>query len=159
MCQRRSLSREKRVLWHISSVLVNSVVYRKKLVPALHPPRHKALFLHSIPSALRPHIHTLVLPSLNILQGPLEVLPWTVQPADVLCSIKIALNKLNQAVNVFGRHGIVLLVKIVDVAVENFDEELDAHGCVHAGVCDAESALEALEHAFAVAVELGYFLV
>ena len=48
----------------------------------------------------------------------------------------------------------VLLVEVVDVAVEDLDEELNADGGVHAGVCYAEGALEALEDALAVSVEL-----
>jgi hypothetical protein len=47
-----------------------------------------------------------------------------------------------------------LLIKVVDVAVENLDEQLDADGGVHACVGDAERALETFEDAFAVAVEL-----
>ena len=51
-------------------------------------------------------------------------------------------------------HGIVLLVEVVDVAIQDFDEKLDRDGGVHACVCDTESALEAFENALAVAVGL-----
>lgn len=64
------------------------------------------------------------------------------------------MDELDQAVEVFCRHGFVLLVKVVDVAVEDLDEEFDGDGGVHAGVCNAEGALEAFEDALAVAVEL-----
>ena len=51
-------------------------------------------------------------------------------------------------------HGFILLIEVIDIAVQNFDEELHGHRSVHAGVCDAKSALEAFENAFAVSVEL-----
>ena len=46
------------------------------------------------------------------------------------------------------------MIKVVDVAIEDLDEQLDADGGVHACVGDAERALETFENAFAVAVEL-----
>jgi hypothetical protein len=48
----------------------------------------------------------------------------------------------------------VLLVEIVNVAIEDLDEKLDGHGGVHAGICYSESTLEAFEDAFTVAIEL-----
>lgn len=51
-------------------------------------------------------------------------------------------------------HGVVLLVKVVDVAVQDLDEELDADGAVHARVGHPQRPLQALEHALAVAVQL-----
>jgi hypothetical protein len=65
------------------------------------------------------------------------------------------MDQLDQAIQVFCRDSLVLLVEVVDVAVEDLNEEFDRHGGVHAGVSDAEGALETLEDAFAVAVELG----
>lgn len=64
------------------------------------------------------------------------------------------MDEFDKAVEVFDRDGFVLLVEVVDVAVEDLDEEFYRHGGVHAGVCDAEGPLEALEDALAVAVEL-----
>ena len=82
------------------------------------------------------------------------MLPRALQPTHILRRVKITLDQLDQAVDVFGRDGLVLLVEVVDVAVEDLDEELDAHGGVHAGVGDAEGALQAFEDALAVAVGL-----
>lgn len=48
----------------------------------------------------------------------------------------------------------ILLVKVVDVSIENLDKQLDRRGRLHARVCHAESALEALEDALTVPVEL-----
>jgi hypothetical protein len=48
----------------------------------------------------------------------------------------------------------VLLVKVVDVAVEDLDEELDRGRRLHAGVGYAQSSLQTLEDTLAVAVEL-----
>ena len=79
-----------------------------------------------------------------------------VQTRDTLASAggEIAMDELDEAVEVFGRDCIVLLVEVVDVAVQDLDEELDGHGRVHAGVGDAEGTLQAFEDAFAVAVGL-----
>jgi hypothetical protein len=51
-------------------------------------------------------------------------------------------------------YGIVLLVEIVDITVQNLDEELDRDCCIHARIGDAESTLQALKHTLAIAVEL-----
>lgn len=51
-------------------------------------------------------------------------------------------------------YSFVLLVKVVDVAVQDLDKELNGGGRLHARVGDTESALETLENAFSVAVEL-----
>lgn len=67
---------------------------------------------------------------------------------------EIRMDQLDQAVQVFRRDGLVLLIEVVDVAVEDLHEELDRHSGIHAGVGDAEGALETFEDTFAVAVEL-----
>lgn len=51
-------------------------------------------------------------------------------------------------------YGFVLLVKVVDVAVQDLDKELDRNSGIHARVRDTESALEALEDSLAIAVQL-----
>lgn len=53
-----------------------------------------------------------------------------------------------------GTYGIVLLIEVVDIAVQNLNEELDRYCCVHARIGDAESTLQALEHTLTIAVEL-----
>ena len=47
-----------------------------------------------------------------------------------------------------------MLIEVVDVAVEDFDEEFHRYSGVHAGVGDAEGTLKTFEDALAVAVEL-----
>lgn len=106
--------------------------------------------------AFGPHINTLIFPCLDVLQGPLEVLSGALKSADIFCCVEVALDQLNQAVDVFGCDSVVLLVKVVDVAVEDFDEEFDAHSSVHASISNAESTLQALEDTLAVAVGLSY---
>jgi hypothetical protein len=51
-------------------------------------------------------------------------------------------------------YGFISLVKMVDVAVENLDKQLNRYGGVHARVGHAERALQAFEHTLAVTVEL-----
>ena len=128
------------------SAVVNNFVYREKRSTCLTPCSYQL--------ALRSHLNTLILSRFNVLQRPLEVLPRAIQPTHVLRRIKIALNQFDQAIDVFSRDSVVFLVEVVDVAVEDLDEELDAHGRVHASIGDAEGALETFEHALAVAVGL-----
>lgn len=64
------------------------------------------------------------------------------------------MDKLDEAVEVFRRDIFVLLIEVVHVAVENFDEQLHGYGSVHASVCDAESALETFENTLAVTIYL-----
>ena len=49
---------------------------------------------------------------------------------------------------------LVLLIKVVQVSVEDLDEELNRDCRVHACVCDSERTLQTFEDAFTVAVEL-----
>lgn len=72
-----------------------------------------------------------------------------------LRGLQVGVDELNEAIEVLDGDGLVLLVEIVDVAVEDLDEELNGDGGVHAGVGDAEGTLEAFEDSFAIAVELG----
>lgn len=92
----------------------------------------------------------------NILQRALEVALWAIEIS--ICLIFIALqvrvDEFDKTVQVLGSDGLVLLVEIVDIAVEDFHKEFDGDGGVHAGVGHTEGALEALENSFAVAVEL-----
>lgn len=65
------------------------------------------------------------------------------------------MNELDQAVEVLGGNGLVLLVEIVDVSVEDFHKEFNGDRSVHAGVGHAKSALKTFENSFAIAVKLG----
>lgn len=51
-------------------------------------------------------------------------------------------------------HCLVLLIKVVNISVQDLDEEFHRHCCVHAGICNAECSLETFENALSVAVEL-----
>ena len=82
------------------------------------------------------------------------MLSRALESTDVLRRVEIALDQLDQAVDVFGGDCVVLLVEVVDVAVENFDEQLDAHSSVHTSVSNAQGTLQALKYALAVAVRL-----
>ena len=76
------------------------------------------------------------------------------ESAGILCRVEIRVDELDQAVQVLCRHGVVLLVEVVDVAIQNLDEEFNGDGGVHAGVCDAQGTLETFEDALAVTVGL-----
>jgi hypothetical protein len=68
--------------------------------------------------------------------------------------LQVGVDEFDETVQVLGSYGLVLLVEIVDIAVEDFHKELDGDSSVHAGVGHTEGALEALEDSFAVTVEL-----
>lgn len=51
-------------------------------------------------------------------------------------------------------YSIVLLIKVVHVAVQDFDEQLHRNGGIHAGISDTERALQTLEYSFSIAIEL-----
>jgi hypothetical protein len=63
-------------------------------------------------------------------------------------------DEFDKAIQVLRRDGLVLLIEIVHITIEYFDEELDGNGGVHAGVRYTKRTLEAFEDAFAVSVEL-----
>lgn len=125
---------------------------RAKTMPEVIQPQILTADLRALP--LRPCLHALILPTRNILQSPLEVLSRALQARRVVGGIEVGVDELDQPVDVLGGHGVVFLVEVVDVAVQDLDEELDGDGRVHAGICDAERALEAFEDALAVAVWL-----
>ena len=64
------------------------------------------------------------------------------------------MDELDEAVDVLDCDGLVLLLVVVHVAVEDFDEEFHGYGGIHACVCDAESALQAFEDTLSVTVNL-----
>ena len=104
----------------------------------------------------------------------MEVLPAALDGGRVLLvAVEVGVDELDEAVEVLGRHleeGIVrwerlcvggclayrfvLLVKVVDVAVEDLDEELDGGCRLHTGVGHTQSSLQTLKDTLAVAVQL-----
>lgn len=67
---------------------------------------------------------------------PLQIRVWF-----VFVRLQIRVDEFDEAVQVLDRDRFVLLVKIVDVAVQDLDEQLHGHCCVHAGICNTEGAL------------------
>lgn len=55
-------------------------------------------------------------------------------------------------------YGFVLLIEIIYISVQDFDEEFYRDGGVHACVCYSEGSLEAFEDSFSVTVELCFIL-
>ena len=80
--------------------------------------------------------------------------------------------KLNEAIQIFGRHlchcqyvlilscswsqtyRLILLIKIIYISVQNLHEQLYRHRGIHTGIRHTERALQTLEHALAVSIEL-----
>lgn len=98
----------------------------------------------------------LVIPRPDVLEGALEVALRPVKAGVrlVLAGLQVGVDELDETVEVLGGDGLVLLVKVVDVTVEDLDKELDGNSSVHAGICDSQSALETLEDSFPITVEL-----
>ena len=105
---------------------------------------------------LRPNLHTLILPTRNIVQSSLEVFSRILQTSSIICSIQIRVYEFDKSIEVFRRHGVVFLIEVVDISIEDLDEEFNGYCSVHAGICDSEGSLETFEDAFAVAVGLVY---
>ena len=51
-------------------------------------------------------------------------------------------------------HSLILLVKVVQVAVQNFDKQFHRHGGIHARICHTQGSLQALQDALAIAIKL-----
>lgn len=64
------------------------------------------------------------------------------------------MDQFDETIEILDRDGLVALVEIVHVSVEDLDEEFNGYGSVHASVGDTESALETFKNALAIAVEL-----
>jgi hypothetical protein len=72
----------------------------------------------------------------------------------ILVGLKVGVNELDQPIEILGGDGLVLLIEVIDVTIQNLDKELHGNGRVHAGISDTEGTLEAFENPFSIAVEL-----
>lgn len=82
------------------------------------------------------------------------MLPRILQRLLVVCRVKIAMYEFDKSVEVLRRHRVILLIEVVDVAIQNFDEELHGYSGIHTSISNAQGTLEAFKNAFAIAVEL-----
>jgi hypothetical protein len=105
-----------------------------------------------------------------VVQRALEMLPRIFETRRILIGLQIRVDEFDEAIEVFGcdlhivsierirlghwTHSIVLLVKVVNVSVEDLDKQLDRHCCIHACISNTERTLQTFKHAFAIAVEL-----
>lgn len=98
----------------------------------------------------------LVIARPDVLEGALEVAlrPVKAGVRFVFAGLQVGVDELDETVEVLGGDGLVLLVKVVDVSVEDLDKEFDGNSSVHAGICDSQSALETLEDSFPITIEL-----
>jgi len=92
-----------------------------------------------------------LLPVLDVLEGvgKVELDDLAVVVLGVQVS-EVGGDQVNEPADVLDSDCLVLLLKIVDVAVEDLDKELDVEARLHARVGDLEGLLEALEHPPAV---------
>lgn len=67
-------------------------------------------------------------------------------------ALKIGMNKFNEAVQVFRRHGFVLLVEIVDVSVQDLDKKFNRNRSIHTCIGHPKSALKTLKDSFPIAI-------
>jgi hypothetical protein len=86
---------------------------------------------------------------MEVALGTIEARVWL-----VFAGLQVGVDEFNKAIQVLGRNSLVLLVEVVDIAVEDLHEELDGDSGIHTGVCNTERTLEALENPFTIAVEL-----
>lgn len=97
-----------------------------------------------------------ILASPNVLQRALKMALRAVEVGVwlVLAGLQVGVDQFDQSVEVLGGDCLILLVEVVDVAIENLNEKFHGDGGVHAGVCDSKGTLEAFQDSFSVAVEL-----
>jgi hypothetical protein len=69
-------------------------------------------------------------------------------------ALQVRVDEFDKAVQILRGDGLVLLVEIVHVAIEDFHEKFNGNTRVHAGIGHAEGTLQALKNSFAVSVEL-----
>lgn len=124
-------------------------------------------------SSLRLRNNALILSRRDVIERPLEVLARVLKTRSVFIGIEIRMDELDEAVQVLGRdlfrvksanyimelllrstYGLILLVKVVDVAVEDLNEELHTDRGIHTGVSHPQRTLQALKHTLAITVEL-----
>lgn len=69
--------------------------------------------------------NTFIFSGLDVLQCPFEVALRTLEARVwlVLAGLKVGVDELNQPIEILGRHSFVLLVEVIDVAVQNLDEQ------------------------------------
>lgn len=124
-------------------------------------------------SSLRLRNNALILSRRDVIERPLEVLARVLKTRSVFIGVEIRMDELDEAVQVLGRdlfrvksanyitelllrstYGLILLVKVVDVAVEDLNEELHTDRGIHTGVSHPQRTLQALKHTLAITVEL-----
>jgi len=98
--------------------------------------------------------NALVFSGPNVLQCPFEVALRAFETGIglILTGLEVGVDELNQSVKVLGGDGFVLLVEIINVAVQDFDKEFYGNGRVHAGIGNTEGTLKALENPFSIAL-------
>lgn len=99
---------------------------------------------------------TFIVSGPDVLEGTFEVTLWAIEVGIglVFGVRKVRVNELNKSVQVLGSDRLILLVEVVDVAIEDLDEKLDGDGCIHASISNTKSTLEALQNSFPVTVKL-----
>lgn len=53
-------------------------------------------------------------------------------------------------------YSIVLLLKVINISVQNLDKKLNRHSRVHTSICNAKCTLQTLKNTFSIAVKLNF---
>jgi hypothetical protein len=51
-------------------------------------------------------------------------------------------------------YSIILLLEVINITIQNFNKQFNGNSSIHARIGDSESALQTLEDAFPISVEL-----
>lgn len=88
--------------------------------------------------------NTLKLPRSNIFERPLEMSLWPLKIWIwfVFVGLQIRVYEFDKAIQVLDRNGFVLLVKVIDIAIKDFDKQFHGYGRIHAGIRNTKGALE-----------------
>lgn len=118
---------------------------------SLQTENHNTASIRYFEALLRRRDNTFILSARYVVERALEVFPWVLETGSVFVRLQIRVDEFDEAVEIFGRdlehvsyncedwekrdYGIVLLVEVVHVSVQNLNKELDRYCSIHACVC------------------------
>lgn len=51
-------------------------------------------------------------------------------------------------------YSIILLLKVINISVQNLDKKLNRHSRIHTSICNAKCSLQTLKNTFSIAIKL-----
>lgn len=116
--------------------------------------------------------HTLKITRCYVIECSLEMFPRIVQGSSRLVALKIRVDEFDKTIEVFccdlqivstmihspewmqTTYSIILLLKVINISVQDLYKEFNRHSRVHAGIGNSQSALQTLKNAFSISIKL-----